>query len=545
LLQAARHERLKGSHRPVIEDPNLSGGSSLIAPSETTIAEAMDLSADVETQELFERFREDIQEVQPLPQVAMKVLNMLDDASSSSKSIATLAAKDPALAAALLRSANSIDAGAIQRKITSIQESITRLGYSTVRLLVLRIKLPKLLAAPSKKGPYNPADLWIHSLAVSTVADHLASRVKNVDRGFASTLGLLHDIGKLAMNSRFAEESRSAWLSPEAESGGFLDQERKLFGADHATLGGHLARRWQLPEELAEAIALHHRPMHKRAMALSLPHRRSLLLVHVANQLVKYCHVYGQNTNIATIDPSILKALGLGTDLEAILDGQVQSAISRSIFFAESLALEAKVKPATAGLWFHWGARAVAHARRHAKTQPQSPRVCIGGPYWQLAVLPEIPDEVNEPQLFDMDIGIPIDEIKIPDAAVRFTGPPTSRVLGRIIQATIRHQQALGTPQSVSLPARFVIRRMLGRLGKHCDKDELITVHQSITQGRFILGFHAPSLGFRKRLGPDASDALAEGLISSEWATTLNLGWFSRLDVSPDGEVILLVTPKL
>ena len=131
----------------------------------------------------------------------------------------------------------------------------------------------------------------------------------------------------------------------------------------------HSASEKLLSEALAEAIALHHRPKHKRALSLPVPQQRALLLVHVANQLVKYCHVYGQNTRIAAIEPDTLQSLGLETNLESVLDRQVKAVISRSIFFAESIMLETKLEPTTAGLWLSWGDRALNQARRHARMQ--------------------------------------------------------------------------------------------------------------------------------------------------------------------------------
>ena len=78
----------------------------------------------------------------------------------------------------------------------------------------MRLKLAQLMPAPQRADDglcYDGEALWLHSLAVAQVADHLAKRTKKADPDLASTLGLLHDIGKLAINSQFPEKVAELW----------------------------------------------------------------------------------------------------------------------------------------------------------------------------------------------------------------------------------------------------------------------------------------------------------------------------------------------
>ncbi|MDX1563953.1 MAG: HDOD domain-containing protein [Phycisphaeraceae bacterium] len=513
-------------------------------PSETKVLPAIEFDEKAHQEEIAARFREDIDQIPPLPQVAMRVLSLLQDVSSSAKNVADVITKDPTLAAALLRCANSVGLG-IQNEINSVQRAVALLGYNTVRDLVFRLKMGEVIKAPKVKSPYNQTDLWIHSLAVSTVVEKLASRCLKVDRGYASTLGLLHDLGKLAINSRLTREAQRAW-SPEGEMD-FLQKERQVFGADHATLGAYLARRWGLPEALAIGIGRHHYPEQVEETSLTLSQQRAVQLVHVANQLVKYCHVYGPNTQIAQVDPYLLQCLGLDENLELLLDRNIQSAISRSIFYAESLSLDAGSEAGVTGsssLWLYWGKPALQHAKESSTQQPPSPRVRIGGQHWKLINAESMPDDRTTIQTFDLDkhgVTRPVLEGR---KAVRFTASPTAQGLSQLSRATIDHQRAMEIPQSVTLPTRFVMRRLLGRIGKHAHETERVTVHQSLTQGRFVLGLQTPSLAFVRRLGAEATPELAAALIGSELATILNLGWYSHVDTSPAGDALLLITPK-
>jgi len=138
--------------------------------------------------------RQGLAEVPPLPHVVRELLKELSDPSSTARSVARIATTDPTLAAALIRTVNSAALG-LRRKINSVTEAVSYLGYSVVRSLVVRMRLEQILPTRGGQAGYDAEDLWIHSLAVAQAADCLAERIPGVDRGFVSTLGLLHDIG--------------------------------------------------------------------------------------------------------------------------------------------------------------------------------------------------------------------------------------------------------------------------------------------------------------------------------------------------------------
>jgi putative nucleotidyltransferase with HDIG domain len=179
---------------------------------------------------------------------------------------------------------------------------------------------------------YDAEKLWLHSMAVSQVAEHLATRVRGTDPWLASTIGLLHDIGKLAVNSQFPEQVAKLWdkgAGPADES--FLARERRLFGADHAFIGAYLTARWELPNELVEAIRLHHLPSDQSSDVLRPDVLRAVSIVHVANQLVKYEHVYCEDMEIDIIRPDMLATLGFAPQtLDTLLDTKVKDVIARA-----------------------------------------------------------------------------------------------------------------------------------------------------------------------------------------------------------------------
>lgn len=270
-----------------------------------------------------------LETIPPLPRALHLILRELNNAGSTAKSVAGIVGTEQVLSAALLRVVNSAASG-LRREILTIDQAVTYLGFSTVRSLVVRLQMGGLMPSRSAGGAYDAEKLWMHSVAVSQVAEHLASRVRDVDPWLCSTIGLLHDIGKLAINSQFPQQVTKLWdRSGAAADESFLARERRLFGADHAFLGAYLASRWQLPRELTEAIRLHHLPTEQSHDLLRPDVLRAVRVAHVANQLVKYSHVYCEDMEIDIIHSELLASLGLPPALENLLDPKVKGVIER------------------------------------------------------------------------------------------------------------------------------------------------------------------------------------------------------------------------
>ena len=279
-----------------------------------------------------------LNEIPPPPGALLQIVRELENVASSAKSVAEIVSNEPVLTATLLRVVNSAAFG-LRREIVTPQEAVAFLGFSAVRSLFLRIKLGQLFKPPRSGGRcYNVEQLWAHSIVVSQTAEHIAKRSKRADPSVAATIGLLHDIGKVAINSQFPHLVHKLWEPPPVDPScpgaivpadeSLLARERRLFGADHAFIGSFLAAKWELPAELVEAIRMHHVPR-DQAAAMPEPLRRATYAVHIANQLAKYCQVYCDDMEIDILDPAVTTELGLPNDLDQLLDEATRKVIHR------------------------------------------------------------------------------------------------------------------------------------------------------------------------------------------------------------------------
>jgi putative nucleotidyltransferase with HDIG domain len=218
----------------------------------------------------------------------------------------------------------------LRREITSISEAVAYLGFSTTKSLLLRFNMDGLLPSSGPGQGYDSGKLWVHAMAVAQVAEEVARRAGGTDSNLALMGGLLHDIGKLAINSRYPINLDKLW-SPDADPDeGLLNRERRLFKADHAIIGGALAKEWKLPHDLTEIVRLHHMPG-DQLTDLKPETRRALLCVHIANQLVKHRHVYCDAMEIDEVPTAMTSELGLPDWPWLLADARLQSLIDRIV----------------------------------------------------------------------------------------------------------------------------------------------------------------------------------------------------------------------
>jgi len=196
--------------------------------------------------------------------VAQQTLLIISNPSSAMLELSGVLAMDPALAALVLRFANSAYFG-LGHPVSTVQLAVAYLGMDTVRSLVLAASMAAVLNRPVPGYGLGRGELWKHSIGVAASARLVTMRFGHKVSEEAYHAGLLADIGKLALDTLLRDESGPGLLDNSVP---FHELEDLLFGVDHATLGAEMARRWNLPAPLVDAIRNHHRPAQAREGAL-------------------------------------------------------------------------------------------------------------------------------------------------------------------------------------------------------------------------------------------------------------------------------------
>jgi len=189
----------------------------------------------------------------PFPAIALKALNLIAGRDTSLLELCNLIRSDTAFSSAILKIANS-PLVAFSRNITSVVQASMLLGFRRLKSVVITVGLRAYL-----QGSVTPLmrSCWQHSVACALLAERAASE-SGMDKDFAYTAGIMHDIGRAAMVAA-APQPYAHIVEQEAdEPRDLLVRERELFGLDHCEAGASLVKAWNLPPAFLEVTARHH-----------------------------------------------------------------------------------------------------------------------------------------------------------------------------------------------------------------------------------------------------------------------------------------------
>jgi putative nucleotidyltransferase with HDIG domain len=240
-----------------------------------------------------------------LPSLPAIVAELLESVNQQDVNIDALAAKisrDQALAAKTLRLANSSFYG-LPHKVTSIQDSIAVLGLRSVRTLVTAAAVTgNFVNKPG--GAFNFQAFWRHCIGTALAAKALAQYL-DVSAENAFTAGLLHDIGRLVLVTRFPEHYAAVLAYRARTDCHLLSAENEVLGLDHAMVGHALAQHWKFAPLILEAIAGHHAPGETGPGSLAG-------VIHVADAIAHALDLSGEeNDMVPQLSGAVWNRLGL------------------------------------------------------------------------------------------------------------------------------------------------------------------------------------------------------------------------------------------
>ena len=198
-----------------------------------------------------------IGDVPAFPAIALRVLQQSEGDDWDVAELAAEIRRDHALTARFLRGANSAHYGA-RRTIGSVNQALTMLGGKKVRTTLLAASVEGLLQADQSN--FEEGVLWQHALSVACVSEHFATTAESCDPEDAFMSGLLHDIGRSVLDSRYPAQYREVIRLAAASGAAFCTAEQQMFGFDHAEVGFLVADAWGLPARLLGTIRWHHHP---------------------------------------------------------------------------------------------------------------------------------------------------------------------------------------------------------------------------------------------------------------------------------------------
>ncbi|MEZ4388583.1 MAG: HDOD domain-containing protein [Candidatus Krumholzibacteriia bacterium] len=221
--------------------------------------------------------------VPSLPAVVCELQKYLSDPEVNFTKLSRVIECDPGLTANVLQLANSAYFG-WQGNIGSVRDAISRLGTKRIFQMVLCMSVAPLVRRPIRGYELEADKLWEHSVAVAICSEKIAARRCASAQPHAFTVGLLHDVGKLLLGTFVDVDDAPIKELVDTDGLTFNEAERMVLGVDHAEVGAHLLRSWNLPAEVIDATRWHHEP------AGTGPDNQGLVdVVHVSDVICLNC----------------------------------------------------------------------------------------------------------------------------------------------------------------------------------------------------------------------------------------------------------------
>lgn len=196
----------------------------------------------------------EIHDLPTLPQVLNEILRAANDDRSSARDLRELLERDHAIAARVLRLANSAFYG-VRHPVESIQQAVVVLGFEAVTELALATSVFSTFSE-RRQFALDPGDFWMHSFGTAKAAQLLCvSSGCDVEQESCFTAGLLQGIGKYVLALVLKGEYGRLVERARSEQRRLVDVERPLLGMTHDTIGAWLAEKWRFPELTQEVIA--------------------------------------------------------------------------------------------------------------------------------------------------------------------------------------------------------------------------------------------------------------------------------------------------
>lgn len=256
-----------------------------------------------------------LDELPTLPSVAVRVLELTTSDTSSLNEVAGLLSSDPSLASRILQLVHRADLG-VRGEVNSVDRAISLLGFEAVRSAVLAISVfGTFTSSAPAGGQFSREEFWKHCIAVACCAELLAgsmpaSNGRAIAPADAFICGLLHDLGKVALDAVLPKSFGRVVEAAELLRGNIADVERSVIGLDHMVVGKRLAERWNLPASIRDVIWLH--GQHPQALPAQGANQRLVNLVTLADLLVREQHLgYSGNYSFSLPRPALLTSTGL------------------------------------------------------------------------------------------------------------------------------------------------------------------------------------------------------------------------------------------
>lgn len=257
----------------------------------------------------------------PSPTLAQALKILQND--EETESLVNVIRKDPSLSLVILRVANGAFYG-LRGRVDTVEKAIAVIGIKELELIVITVYLLQHFNAIKTSPSFNVETFWLHSFLTGLLARELAGSED------AYVYGLLHDVGRIAMDACLPEYFEQAVDLAKKEGISLYEAERSV-GLTHTLVSSWIAARWGLPPVLRDVLAWHHEPS-------KAAYKKETAMIGIADELAERSEKqeeYGKE--MRGIDAGILSLAGIAPDRYLALGERIGEFSEKAGLLLESL----------------------------------------------------------------------------------------------------------------------------------------------------------------------------------------------------------------
>lgn len=203
---------------------------------------------------------ESCSQLPPFPAVLNRVLSLIDNPNVSLPEIVETIQYDQSITANVLKVCNSAYFG-LRQPVGSLRDAVVFLGLNQLLEILLRGIAGSMMGKEVAGYDLEAGELWKHSVSAALLSQIIARRIKREPSPLLFTAALIHDIGKVMLNSYVAEQYQNIKELVQSRNIAFLEAEKEVLGINHAELSALIIEQWNFPDEIIQAIRFHHTPL--------------------------------------------------------------------------------------------------------------------------------------------------------------------------------------------------------------------------------------------------------------------------------------------
>ncbi|MFW5443275.1 MAG: HDOD domain-containing protein [Methylococcaceae bacterium] len=251
-----------------------------------------------------EQLVSEISDLMSLPEIYLKIRELMDDPDSCLDDFAVVVNTDIGLVSAVLKLVNSAFFG-FAGQIDNVKRALNLIGIGQLHDLVLSISAVDCLDLSNDIESLNI--FWQRSIFCGVISKLLAGKLALPDAESLFVIGLLHEIGRLILFLKYPEESRLTVHLAKCENRALTEVEKSTFGTDYGEIGQALMAEWGLPVKFQCIIG------HQLQPSKATDYLLETSVVHIAHT-VAVNKFPGADSFEDMMDPKILAQLNISEE---------------------------------------------------------------------------------------------------------------------------------------------------------------------------------------------------------------------------------------